>query len=63
MSVESPFIDIELSSSVLVPELDGATEVGEAPQMTPRLASHAAALEMTLLSPSGEPDAGPKKDA
>ena len=62
ISTAPPFIDIELSSSVLVPEPDGATSSSEAPQMTPRLGSHAAALEMTLLSPVGEPDAERKKD-
>ena len=62
ISTESPFIDIELSSSVLVPEVDGATEMGDPPQVTPRVASSAAALEMTLLSPVAEPDAAPKKD-
>ena len=61
ISAEAPFIDIELSSSVLVPDLDGLTEQGDPPLVTPRPTPHSAALEMTLLSPVSAPDAEPKK--
>jgi serine/threonine protein kinase len=51
LSSEAPEIDIELSSSVLVPDLtaDGPTAPDVRPEMTPR--STAIALETTLLSP------------
>ena len=61
ISTGSPFIDIELSSSLLVPELDESTDESGPPLVTPRRPADWAALEMTLLSPIGEPDVGTKK--
>ena len=58
---EAPLIDIDLSSSLLVPDLEGSTDADGHPLLTPRFAVHSAALEMTLLSPNGEPEPEPKK--
>jgi serine/threonine protein kinase len=55
LEASAPLIDIELSSSVLVPEIDGSTDRDGPPVITPRAASPMA-LEMTLLSPTGEPE-------
>jgi serine/threonine protein kinase len=62
-SSEMPMISIELPSSLMAPDLDGSTDHSEPPLLTPRAARSSAALEMTLLSPNGEPDAEPKKGA
>ena len=60
-SSEMPMIEIDLPSSLVVPDLDGSTDQSGPPVLTPRRHSPSAALEMTLLSPNGEPDVEPKK--
>jgi eukaryotic-like serine/threonine-protein kinase len=54
----APFVEIDLPSSLLVPDLDGSTDQDAPPLLTPRIAVNTAALEMTLLSPGGEPKKG-----
>jgi serine/threonine protein kinase len=60
-SSEMPMIDIELPSSLGVPGVDGSTDQTGPPVLTPRADRLAASLEMTLLSPNGEPDVEPEK--
>ena len=60
-SSEIPIIEIDLPSSLVVPDLNGSTDVDGPPLLTPRLSPRPSALEMTLLSPNGEPDVEPKK--
>ena len=60
-SSDMPMIEIDLPSSLVIPDIDGSTDETGPPVLTPRLHPLSAALEMTLLSPSGEPDVEPKK--